>query len=160
MSFISIAKKLLVVVTLLSLFWAFTRPDTFEGKVVGVTDGDTIRVLRNGKFQKIRLYGVDCPERGQEFGKKARKFTSDQVFGKIVKVTTMDTDHYGRQLAKVHVDGQYLNLMLVNEGLAWWYERYAPGDSDLARAQKSARKAKRGLWSSRNPTPPWEFRRK
>lgn len=160
MSLIRIAKKLLLAIALLSLVWAFTWPETFEAKVIGVTDGDTIKVLRNDKPLKIRLYGVDCPERRQEFGKKARRFTSENVFGKIVKVTIMDTDHYGRKVAKVHVDEHYLNLRLVEEGLAWWYERYAPGDSDLAKAQKSARKAKRGLWSAKNPIPPWEFRRK
>ena len=92
----------------------------WSGEVVGITDGDKITVL-NGKTLKdvkIRLYGIDTPERGQAFGKKAKQFTSGMVFGKVVEVHRMDTDRYGRTVALVSVDKQLLNKELVKAGLA------------------------------------------
>jgi len=94
------------------------------GKVVGVTDGDTIKVLLRGKAVKIRLNGIDCPERKQPFGRKARIFTSELVAGKVVKVEKVDTDRYGRMVANVYLpEGRMLNQELVRAGLAWWYRR-------------------------------------
>jgi endonuclease YncB( thermonuclease family) len=81
----------------------------WSGKVVGVADGDTITVLRDRQPQKIRLYGIDCPEKRQPFGKRAKQFTSDMVFGKTVEVNRIDTDRYGRTVAFVAVDERLLN---------------------------------------------------
>lgn len=85
----------------------------WSGKVVGIADGDTITVLQDKKQVRIRLYGIDCPEGGQAFGKKAKQFTSEMVFGKIVEIDYIDTDRYGRIVALVRVDGVLVNSALV-----------------------------------------------
>jgi endonuclease YncB( thermonuclease family) len=132
---------------------------TFRAKVIGVLDGDTIEVLKDKAPVRIRLYGIDCPEHDQDFGTRAKQFTSDKVFGKTVEVVPVEKDRYERQVAKIYIDGKYLNQIIVAEGLAWWYKRYAPKDVDLKDAENAARSAKKGLWSHPHPIPPWKFRR-
>jgi endonuclease YncB( thermonuclease family) len=92
--------------------------------VVSVTDGDTITVLRDKKQLRIRLYGIDTPEKGQAFGNKAKQFTSKMVFGKVVEVEVMDTDRYGRTVALVGVNKQILKEELLKAGYAWVYYQY------------------------------------
>ncbi|HMK35898.1 MAG TPA: thermonuclease family protein [Desulfomonilaceae bacterium] len=133
---------------------------SWSGTCVGVSDGDTIRVMRGAQHMNIRLYGIDCPERGQDFGNKARRFTGDMTFGKTVGIEEMDRDPYGRIVAWVWVNGTSLNTELLKNGLAWWYRQYAPENGELRDLESSARKAKIGLWSHPNPLPPWEFRKK
>jgi endonuclease YncB( thermonuclease family) len=145
-----------------TLLWSLAaHAEEFTGKVVGVSDGDTIKVLRAGKQVRVRLSGIDCPEKRQAFGKRAKRFTSDLVFAKEVTVKVMDVDRYKRIVGEVILkDGTILNHELVRAGLAWWYQRYAPGDQTLERLEKTARENKRGLWADPHPVPPWEFRRK
>jgi micrococcal nuclease len=132
----------------------------FAGKVVGVSDGDTLTVLRDRTQIRIRLYGIDCPETGQDFGSRAKQFTSELAFGKVVKVVPRATDGYGRVVADVVLpDGQVLNDELVRAGLAWWYRQYARDIGTLSQLEAQAREAKRGLWSRPDPVPPWEWRR-
>lgn len=133
--------------------------EEFTGRVVGVTDGDTITVLHNGIGQKIRLNGIDCPEKRQAFGQRAKQFTSDLVFRREVMIVEHGRDKYGRTIGDVKLaDGTFVNRELVRGGLAWWYRKYTPGDQDLERLESEARKAKRGLWIEPAPVPPWEFR--
>jgi micrococcal nuclease len=146
--------------------------EVIRGQVVGVSDGDTIRVLREVQGKKeelrIRLWGIDCPEDGQPYSKVAKQFTSDAVFKKPVSVEVKDTDRYGRKVGIVSYDVQErgrtvrksLNLELVRAGLAWWYTRYAPAATDLRDAEREARAARRGLWKDANPVAPWEWRRR
>jgi len=150
----------------LAVFFIFIFAPAFQacdkswsGKCVGVSDGDTIKVLHGGKAEKIRLYGIDCPESHQDFGQRAKQFTSDMAFGKVVKVQQVDTDRYGRTVAWVSVDGKSLNKELVRAGLAWWYRQHAPDDNDLKKLENKARKAKAGLWAHPHPVPPWKFRK-
>ena len=110
----------LVMVVLLPMFTL-----AWSGKCVGVTDGDTIKVMHEGRAEKIRLYGVDCPESHQDFGAQAKKFTSDVVFGKFVEVQPVTTDQYGRTVAWVTVEEKSLNKELVKAGMAWWFKMYA-----------------------------------
>lgn len=131
----------------------------WSGQVVGVSDGDTIRVMHSGPETKIRLFGIDCPERDQAFGNKARRFTANVVFRKVVEVQEVDKDSYGRTVCWVSVDGKSLNKELLRAGLAWWYRYYAANERELEELESEARKNKIGLWSSPNPIPPWEFRR-
>jgi endonuclease YncB( thermonuclease family) len=132
----------------------------FAGKVVGVSDGDTLTVLRDQTQVRIRLYGVDCPETGQDFGSRAKQFSSELAFGKVVTVVPRDRDRYGRLVADVVLpDGRVLNDELVKAGLAWWYRQYARNIGTLSQLEAEAREAKRGLWSQSNPVPPWEWRR-
>jgi micrococcal nuclease len=132
----------------------------FTGKVVGVTDGDTISVMHNGRGEKIRLHGIDCPEKGQAFGAVAKQFTSALVFGKEVTVAVQDSDKYGRTIGEITLlDGRVLNQELVKAGLAWWYRKYAPDNAVLEKLEAEAREAKKNLWSDLNPIPPWDYRR-
>lgn len=131
----------------------------FFGKVVGVMDGDSIRVMRNGKAEQVRLQGIDCPERKQAFGARAKQFTSEVVFGKDVTVRETGRDRYGRTLGDVNLsDGRTLNHELLKAGYAWWYRQYSK-DARLGDLEDEARLAQRGLWADPEPVPPWEWRR-
>jgi len=94
----------------------------FQGKVVGVSDGDTITVMHNGTGEKIRLYGIDTPEKRQDFGTKAKKFTSDMVYGKKVTVESVTTDRYGRTVGLVYIGGKCLKRQLVAKGFVFIYK--------------------------------------
>lgn len=130
-----------------------------SGKVVGVSDGDTVDILIAGRAVRIRLFGIDCPEKRQPFGAAAKKFTSSLVFGREVTVRVHDTDRYGRTVGEVVLsDGRSLNRELVQAGLAWWYRRYAPDEPELEKLEAEARAARKGLWGDKVPIKPWEFR--
>jgi endonuclease YncB( thermonuclease family) len=130
----------------------------WQGKVVGVSDGDTITVMHDGKGERIRLYGIDCPEKRQAFGKRAKQFASSMVFGKNVEVRSVTTDRYGRTIAWVYVNGTSLNEELLEAGFAWHYKRYST-ERHLAELEDESRAAKAGLWSDPQAIPPWDFRR-
>jgi endonuclease YncB( thermonuclease family) len=137
-----------------------TRQGTFTGTVVGLSDGDTLDVLRDGKAVRIRLHGIDTPEKAQAFGTRARQFSSDLAFQQTVTVRVQDTDRYGRLVGEVLLpDGRSLNQELVRAGLAWWSRQYAPHDTTLAQLEAEARAAKRGLWADAAPVPPWAWRK-
>ena len=132
----------------------------FTASVIGISDGDTIRVLHNGVSERIRLWGIDCPESGQAFGTRAKQFTSGLAFGKIVTVRVRDVDRYGRQVAEILLpNGRSLNHEIVKAGFAWWFVKYARRDGKLEHLEKEARVAKRGLWRDENPVAPWDFRK-
>jgi endonuclease YncB( thermonuclease family) len=133
-------------------------PGTRSGKVVRIRDGDSIVVLDGGAEIEVRLHGVDAPELGQAYGKRAKRRAGELAFGKEVRLESRGMDSYGRELAEVRLpDGRSLNRELVSEGLAWWYRKYAD-DADLATRERDARTARRGLWADADPVPPWEFR--
>jgi micrococcal nuclease len=134
-----------------------TKGETLKGKVVYITDGDTLTLLVDKKQYKIRLLGIDAPENEQPFGKQASKALSDKVFEKTVQVTTYGKDIYGSTLGIVSLDGKNINLELVKEGFAWHYTAYSASKT-LANAENEARKAKIGLWADENPIPPWQWR--
>lgn len=130
---------------------------TLQGRVVGVSDGDTITVLVEREQYRVRLEGIDCPESGQDFGRRAKEKTSDLVFGREVRVVVTDHDRYGRTVGRVFVEDLDVNLELVRAGMAWHFIRYSR-EKALAEAEREARAAKRGLWAQPNPIPPWEWR--
>ncbi|MEA1967874.1 MAG: thermonuclease family protein [Thermodesulfobacteriota bacterium] len=134
---------------------------TIAGKVVGIADGDTITVLQQGKKYKIRLYGIDTPEKRQDFGKRAKKFTSDMVFREQVRVVQKDKDRYGRVVGMVYVGNVCVNEEIVKAGLAWVYHRYCKDSfcQQWTDIEAQARSAKIGLWSHPDPIPPWDYRR-
>jgi endonuclease YncB( thermonuclease family) len=109
---------LALIISIPSLAWAWS------GKVVGVADGDTITVLHDRKQEKIRLWGIDCPKKGQDFGTRAKQFTSNLVFSKLVDVSPVTTDRYGRTVAFVRVRDTLVNEELIRQGLAWVFIRY------------------------------------
>jgi endonuclease YncB( thermonuclease family) len=147
------------VLLVLGLTVATAAEDFRAPTVVGVTDGDTITILRNGRREALRLHGIDAPEKGQAFGDRAKQLTSDFAFGKTVVVRVRGRDRYGRTIADVFLpDGRNLNQEVVRAGYAWWYRRYSV-DQRLAVLEAEARSARRGLWADRNPQPPWEWRK-
>ena len=135
--------------------------NAFSGPVVSVLDGDTIEVLHNNHAERIRLNGIDCPEKGQAFGKRAKQAASDLTFKKDVTLLTHGLDKYGRTLADVLLsDGANVNYTLVKDGWCWWYRKYAPKDTLLEGLEHEAREAKKGLWVDPHPIPPWEWRKR
>ena len=157
--YISLAIVILVTTFVLWLALPAFAVD-FTGQVVGVVDGDTIDVLHNGKGKRVRLYGIDCPEKKQPYGKKAKWFTSDLAFRKIVTVIVKARDRYGRMIGEVILpNGKSLNRELVRAGYAWWYRTYTPKDIELMNLQKTSKGLNAGLWAGAKPIAPWEFRR-
>jgi endonuclease YncB( thermonuclease family) len=138
--------------------------ETFTGRVVAVADGDTLTVLDASKNQhKIRLAGIDAPEKKQAFGNRSKESLSNLAFGKPVTIETEKLDRYGREVGKVLVNGKDVNLVQVERGMAWHYKAYEREQSAndrmiYAAAELSAREAKRGLWRDTEPVAPWEFR--
>jgi endonuclease YncB( thermonuclease family) len=146
--------------TLVLLLAALPCLADFSGRVVGISDGDTIKVLSNGRAEKVRLWGVDAPEKAQPWGSRARQFTGEMVFGRQVTVRVHDTDRYGRVVGEVVLaDGRSLNRELLRAGLAWWYTQYSPREWELQRLEAGSRQAHRGLWADANPVAPWDWRK-
>lgn len=138
--------------------------DVISGKVVRVADGDTITVLdANLQQHKIRLAGIDAPERRQAFGQRSREFLASMVAAQQVDVETEKTDKYGRSVGKVILEGRDVNLAVVAAGLAWHYKEYeseqTPSDRMLyASDEQEARRFRRGLWVDNAPEAPWDWR--
>lgn len=147
----------------------FTSKPSFadvSGRVVGITDGDTLTVLDSSRTQyKVRLAGIDAPEKKQPFGQKSKQSLSDCAYDKTATIQGDKLDRYGRLVGKVLVSGVDCNLRQISQGLAWHYKKYmneqAPDDRlTYAQAEENARSKKTGLWSDVNPMPPWEWRRR
>lgn len=131
-----------------------------KAKVIGVKDGDTVEVLLEGNVPVVlRLADVDCPEKKQAYGQKAKEFTSQQIFGKTITYYPTSTDRYGRTIAKIYYNKKYLSEEIIKAGYGWWYEKYSKAVY-LKEVQNEAKKQKRGLWKDKNPTAPWEFRKR
>lgn len=164
---IEVLRKITVPVVVLwaGLLLGTAFSETISGRVVGVADGDTLTVLDSSKKQhKIRLDGIDAPEKAQPFGQRSKQSLSDLAYNRNVQVETHKRDRYGRVVGKVLLDGTDLNLLQVNRGLAWHYKAYAreqtPEDrAGYAAAEEIARRERRGLWRDAEPTPPWEWRK-
>ncbi|TJZ63317.1 nuclease [Sphingobacterium olei] len=133
---------------------------SLKGKVIRVSDGDTIALLDSTKTQvRIRLYGIDCPENGQDFANVAKRFTSDLCFSEIVTVDVKDIDRYGRTVGIVWTsDSINVNLELLREGLAWHYKHFDKSE-EFEQAEHLARQNKKGLWIQSNAVAPWDYRR-
>jgi endonuclease YncB( thermonuclease family) len=135
-----------------------------EAEVVGVTDGDTLVVLDGDKVQhKVRLAGIDAPEKRQAFGARAQQALSVAVFRRTVVLDWHKKDRYGRLVAKVLLADRDVGLQLVAAGFAWHYKAYEQEQSSADRtryaaAEVEARRTSAGLWSVPNPMPPWDFR--
>lgn len=130
----------------------------FSGKVVGVSDGDTITVLKDREQVKVRLVEIDAPEKGQAFGNRSKQALSELVRGKQVEIRERGTDRYGRTLGRIYQSGLDVNAEMVRRGMAWVYVKYVK-DKRLNQLEAEARKQRRGLWADEDPVPPWEWRR-
>lgn len=161
---------------LLLLFPLVSLAQGFTGRVVAVTDGDTLKVLdANNQQTTIRLTGIDAPERAQPFGQASKTSLSAMTFNREVQVVGDKLDRYGRTIAKIMVADPNCNdpqcpkihdagLMQIRMGMAWWYRHYAREQSpkdreDYEIAEFQAKSQRRGLWGDKNPVPPWEWRR-
>lgn len=139
----------------------FIYKKEIHGKVIGITDGDTIKLLTEDKtLIKIRVANIDCPENKQPFASKAKQFTLNQVFSKDVTLHYLKKDRYGRYICNViYNDSLSLSEELLKNGFAWHYIKYS-NDRRLQALEDQARKLKIGLWQDSNPIPPWEWRSK
>lgn len=159
----SISKSLPLIIAI--VFSAPSFADTLQGRVIAISDGDTVKVLDATNTEwKIRLLGIDAPEKKQAFGQKSKKHLSDLIFDKTVTVEYSKKDKYGRTVGKILAEGVDANLEQVKSGLAWHYKKYereqSVDDRDLyAKAEEQARLVKRGLWVDAEPTPPWDWRK-
>lgn len=151
----------LILVGTLEQAWA----TTLTGRIVSIADGDTVTLLdANLQQHRIRLSGIDAPEKRQPFGNRSRLHLGALVFGKQVTADCPRTDRYKRALCKIEVDGVDANLAQVEAGMAWHYEDYAreqraPDRRRYAQAEDEARQSGRGLWGDRAPVAPWDFRK-
>ena len=154
-------RPILVVVIILWFSTAAFSGTVITGKVVDIADGDTITVLQDKTQYKIRLYGIDCPESGQDFGTRAKQFVSDLIFNIEVKVIVHDTDRYGRNVGQVFYNDLDVNQAMVQAGYAWVYPQYCKKAfcGTWKGLEQAAREKGIGLWSHPGPVPPWEFRR-
>lgn len=132
--------------------------NSFTAEVIHVIDGDTVDVLVVNQPIRIRLAGIDAPEKGQAFGTKARKVLSDMVKNKRVTVVEVDKDQYQRMVAIIKLDDLNINQEMVRQGMAWVYTNYNQ-DYNLSLLEAKARANKTGLWSQANPVPPWLYRK-
>ena len=156
--------KRLLLAILLAVVAQIVLANTLIGRVVAVADGDTITILDDSNTQyKIRLAGIDAPEKGQPYGRVSRQRLADTVFTQTVQVEWSKRDRYGRIVGKVMAEGKDVCLMQIESGLAWHYKKYEREQSTAdrktyAEAEFRAREQKRGLWMDAHPVPPWEWR--
>lgn len=132
-----------------------------SGKVIKIVDGDTYDILLdNLTTKRIRMEGIDAPERGMPFYKVSKDYLGSLCFGQVVRIEQTSTDRYGRTIAKTFsANGSELGLLMVEAGYAWHFKKYS-SDIQLANAEIEAQTKRLGLWVDENPIAPWEFRKK
>lgn len=135
--------------------------DFWKGEFISVSDGDTITVLHDGVKEKIRLYGIDCPEKDQPGGREAKQLTKSIVSGRTIEIDSREKDQHGITIGLVKVDGISLNELLITNGFAWVYGQYCDESfcSDWIKRESKARELKRGIWKALEVIPPWEWRK-
>lgn len=157
-----LSRTLLIVALLLPM--AAHAVERF-GTIVGVADGDTLTLLDQGRTpHRIRIDGIDAPERTQPYGQRSRQSLSDLAHGRSARAECPKSDRYGRSVCRVFIDGVDVGLEQVRRGLAWHYVKYAQEQPpqarlDYSRAQEQARSSRSGLWTVAAPIPPWDYRR-
>lgn len=142
------------------------NPTILKGyQAVKVSDGDTLNVqkVENGKFvgevMKIRMFGIDAPEKTQDYGNESKQALEKLVSGKILEIEEKNRDRYGRTVAVVYADGKNINEEMVKTGNAWWYQEYDKNDTRMQTYQENAKKNKLGLFGKRGYIEPWNYRR-
>lgn len=157
-------RGILIAMFLLALpLWAQDSEPVLVGRVTKVVDGDTLDVQLQSGLIRIRLHGIDAPERSQPHGKDAAALLTRLVLHKEVQIEPFQQDRYERLIGVVYVGQKNVNAELIRLGQAWAYRRYMrKADADLCKFEEDARRAKRGLWaaSTQDITAPWEWRKK
>lgn len=158
-----IMKRLLAFLLMLLGIGSAAHAEVLRGRCEYVQDGDSLRLIVDGTGEKVRvrLHGVDAPEKNQEFSAQSRKKLEKLTRGKKLRIEVQEIDKYDRYVGKVYVGKTYVNLEMVKAGLAWYYSYHADktADADLAAAEAAARKARRGLWSDDSVMNPRDHRR-
>lgn len=152
-------KMFLFFIFLCSSFLLFSK-SIIQGRIIKVSDGDTVTLLDNNNKQiKIRLYGIDCPEKGQDYYQVAKNYVSTAIYNKEVKVEIINTDRYKRSVGIIWpTENRNLNIELLNQGLAWHYKQFDKS-KQYAEAENIARNQKLNIWKHKNSQAPWEFRK-
>ena len=142
------------------------KPTILKGyQVLKVSDGDTMNIqkVENGKFVgeviKIRMYGIDAPEKKQDYGIESKQALEKLVIGKNLEVEEKNKDRYGRTVAVIYADGKNVNEEMVKNGNAWWYQEYSKNYTKMKEYQENAQKNKLGLFSKKGYVEPWNYRR-
>jgi endonuclease YncB( thermonuclease family) len=154
-------KKIAVLTLLVYLLPLVPAVYGWEGRVVKVIDGDSLRVIRGKKTVELRLYGIDCPEWGQDYGNRAKRYAKSLLNKKEVIVEPVDVDRYNRVVALVTVSDKLVNREMVWAGLAWMYPKYCkkePLCAELKKIENRARKGRKGLWQAKKPVSPWQWK--
>lgn len=134
-----------------------TNSNLKKGHVKKVYDGDTV-TLEDGT--KIRLYGIDSPELKQKGGKFSKDTLSNIILNTTIEYEIINTDRYGRNVSKVYYKGKYINLYMLEQGAAWWYEDYAKKDKDLEQAFNNAKSKKIGIFKEKGIENPSDYRKR
>lgn len=151
-------KLLILIMTLFIVTLSFAT--IIKGKVIKVADGDTITILEeNGDKTRVRFYGIDAPEKKQNYGIKSLDVLKDLIDKKEVEIEVKDKDQYGRVVGIVYYDKKNINLYMLETGNAWWYKQYSKHNIEFKIAEEKAKLEKLGLWKEKNPTPPWIYRK-
>ena len=149
----------------ITLLTTASRADTLTGRVVGISDGDTLTLLDASNTQhKIRLAGIDSPEKGQSFGQVCKQSLSDLAYDHTVQIDWKKLDRYSRIIGKVLVNNRDVNLEQIQRGCGWHYKKYqneqSPDDRlSYDKAEENARMSRIGLWADNEPVPPWDWRK-
>lgn len=152
-------KKSIATTILFFVLFTLNGQTILTGKVIGIKDGDTVEVIDNlSKTTILRLAEVDCPEKKQPFGAKAKQFTSDAIYLKTVKYIVTNKDRYGRSVAKIFYKNKYLSAEIIKNGMGWQYKKYSTSQ-ELALFEQQARSRRIGLWIDPNPVYPSEWRK-
>jgi len=139
--------------------WIFVaQADEFSAKVIAVFDGDTVLIKRANGVTKVRLAGIDAPEKTQTFGATSKQSLAEMVSGKQIHLVTQAVDKYGRLIARISVNGLDVNAEQIRRGMAWESSRFH-NDKAMLKLQQEAKNAPRGLWALSNPVPPWKWRK-
>jgi len=160
-----LARRIAVAVAVLALTAYGATAAEFDGTIVGVADGDTVTLLDASRTQhRIRLDGIDAPERTQPYGQRARQSLAELAHGRTAHADCPKVDRYGRAVCRVIVDGVDIGFEQIRRGFAWHYVKYAHEQrtsdrASYARAEREARSTQTGLWSFSDPTAPWDYRR-
>ena len=129
-----------------------------SGKVIRVSDGDTILLQSGSQRIKVRMYGIDAPELKQNYGEDSKNYLEKRILNKNVDVKVINEDKYGRKVGKVFYKNKDINLEMIKTGNAWFYEYHAKKEKEYRKASKSAQEQKLGLWKDKNPQNPRNFR--
>ncbi|WP_443862806.1 thermonuclease family protein [Fusobacterium ulcerans] len=129
-----------------------------SGKVIRVSDGDTILIQSGSQKIRVRMYGIDAPELKQKYGEESKKYLEKRIMDKNVDIKVINQDQYGRKVGKVFYKNKDINLEMLETGNAWFYEYHAKHEKDYRKAFKNAKEQKLGLWKDKNPQNPRNFR--